>query len=208
MNAGPKGFRRKSGHPPQGNQPENWWAERRSFVSGNPVVFFNTAGALGQVTQERYTVSACLVLPHFDCAVSEVVTAIALFFLLPLLFFSPRFAFLCSLNAAPRFGRIFHFGIFRPIIRGRLDVDYPDHGPLRGRAAALSWIANSTCLTSSLSSSLVAQSTTGPVTHVSRDVHHCGRVWSVCSVMKPWSSCRQQCPAVGVCLPGCRETLS
>ena len=25
--------------PPQGNQPENWWAERRSFVSGNPVVF-------------------------------------------------------------------------------------------------------------------------------------------------------------------------
>ena len=57
--------------------------------------------------------------------------------------FSRRFSFLCSLTAAHRFGRIFHFGIFGPIIRGRqdgpgFDVDYLDHGPPRGRAAALS----------------------------------------------------------------------
>ena len=51
--------------------------------------------------------------------------------------------FLCSLTAAHRFGRIFHFGIFGPIIRGHLhgpvfDVDYVDHGPPCGRTAALS----------------------------------------------------------------------
>ena len=57
-----QGVRRKSGHPPQGNQPENWWAERRSFVSGNPAVFFNTAGTPEQVSKELYVVSAWLVL--------------------------------------------------------------------------------------------------------------------------------------------------
>ena len=61
VNAGPKGSTQERA-PPLGNQPENWWAERRSFVSGNPVVFFNAAGALEQVTQELYMVSACLVL--------------------------------------------------------------------------------------------------------------------------------------------------
>ena len=59
--------------------------------SGNPAVFFNMAGALEQTTQELYTVSVRLELR------------------------------LCSLNAAHRFGRIFHFGIFGPIIRGRQD---------------------------------------------------------------------------------------
>ena len=108
------------------------------FVSGNPAVFFNTAGTPEQVSQELCMVSACMAWLDFDCAVSEVVASIALLFLLPLLFFSPRLSFLCSLYAAPRFGRIFHFGIFGPIIRGRLDVDYLDHGPLRGSAAALS----------------------------------------------------------------------
>ena len=58
-------------------------------------------------------------------------------------FFSRRFSFLCSLTAAHRFRRSSHFGIFGPIIRGRhdgpgLDVDYLEHGPPRGRAAALS----------------------------------------------------------------------
>ena len=57
--------------------------ERRSFVSGIPVVFFNAAGALEQVTQELYTVSACLVSttawPDLDCTVPVVVAAIALF---------------------------------------------------------------------------------------------------------------------------------
>ena len=72
----------------------------------------------------------------FDCAVSEVVSAFALFFLLPLLFFSRRFSFLCSLTAAHRFRRIFHFGKFGPIIRGRqdwpgFDVDYLDHDMAR-----------------------------------------------------------------------------
>ena len=73
--------------PPLGNQPENWWAEWRSFVSGIPVVFFNAAGALEQVSQELYTVSAWLVLRlawlDFVLAVSEVVSTIALFFFLP-----------------------------------------------------------------------------------------------------------------------------
>ena len=40
-------------------------------------------------------------------------------FLLPLLFFSRRFSFLCSLTAALRFRRIFHFGIFGPIFRAQ-----------------------------------------------------------------------------------------
>ena len=146
MNAGPKGSTQERA-PPLGNQPENWWAERRSFVSGIPVVFFNAAGALEQVSQELYTVSACLVpttaWPDFDYAVPVVVAAIALFCLLPLLFLSRRFSFLCSLTAAHRFWRFSHFGKFGPIIRGRqdgpsLDVDYLEHGPPPGRAAALS----------------------------------------------------------------------
>ena len=41
-----------------------------------------------------------------------------------------------------------------------------------------------------------------------RDVHRSGRVWTVCTVVEPWSSCCQRCPAVGVCLPGCRVALS
>ena len=55
-------------------------------VTGNPVVFFfNAAGAPKQVSQELYMVSACLgVLLQawldFDCAVSEVVAAVALSF--------------------------------------------------------------------------------------------------------------------------------
>ena len=50
VNAGPKGSTQERA-PPLGNQPENW-AERRSFVSGIPVVFFNAAGASKQVSQE------------------------------------------------------------------------------------------------------------------------------------------------------------
>ena len=60
VNTGPKGSTQERA-PPLGNQPENWWAERRSFVSGIPVVFFNAAGALEQVSQELCTMSACLV---------------------------------------------------------------------------------------------------------------------------------------------------
>ena len=51
------------------------------------MVFFNAAGALEQVSQEPYMVSACLVLtpvwPDFDCAVPEVVAAIAQLFSTP-----------------------------------------------------------------------------------------------------------------------------
>ena len=51
-------------------------------VSGNPVVFFNAAGAPEQVSQELDMVSACLVLSpawlDFDCTVSEVVATFAI----------------------------------------------------------------------------------------------------------------------------------
>ena len=87
-----QGVRRKSGHRPQGNQPENWWAERRSFVSGNPVVFFNAAGALEQVTQERYMVSACLVFPQ--ACLTSTVPCPRSFLLSP--YFSPPSPFLLS----------------------------------------------------------------------------------------------------------------
>ena len=65
-----------------------------------------------------------------------------LFSFTPSPFLPSSILFLCSLTAAHRFGRIFHFGIFGPIIRGRqdgpvFDVDYLAHGPPRGRAAAL-----------------------------------------------------------------------
>ena len=74
-------------------------------------------------------VSACLVLPpawlDFDYAVPVVVTAIALFSFTPSPFLPSSPLFLCSLTAAHRFGRIFHFGIFGPIIRGRRDGPRP-----------------------------------------------------------------------------------
>ena len=57
VNAGPKGSTEERA-PPLGNQPENWWAERPSFVSGKPVVCFNAAGPPVQVSQEFYMVSA------------------------------------------------------------------------------------------------------------------------------------------------------
>ena len=84
-----------------------------------------------------------------------------------------------------------------PIIHGRLDVDYLDHGPPRGRAAALSRIANSTCPTASLLLSLATWSTTGRLPTCQKDVQQCGGVWSVCTVMKTWSSCCQRCPRCG-----------
>ena len=88
VNAGLRGSTQERA-PPLGNQPENWWAERRSFVSGNPMVFFfNAAGAPEQVSKELYMVSGSLVFSpawlDFDCAVSEVVTTIALLFFLAL----------------------------------------------------------------------------------------------------------------------------
>ena len=66
--------------------------------------------------------SACLVLPQawldFDCAVSEVVTAIALFFLLPLL--SSRLAFRSSARSMPPLAS----GVsFTSAYLGRLFVD-------------------------------------------------------------------------------------
>ena len=85
----------------------------------------------------------------------------ALFSFTPSPFLPSSLLFLCSLAAAHRVGRIFQFGIFGPIIRGHLhgpvfDVDYVDHGPPRGRAAASGCVANSSCPKSSLSSGLVA----------------------------------------------------
>ena len=148
---------------PLGNQPENWWAERRSFASGNRVVFFLRGWyARAGLTGALHGVGVFGTTPawlDFDCAVSEVVATFAYYFLLPLLFFSPRFSFLCSLNAALCFGRIFHFGIFGPIIRGHLhgpvfDVDFLDHGPPRGRAAALRIRPRSTLRTRAFSLSL------------------------------------------------------
>ena len=99
-----------------------------------------------QVSLELYMVSACLVLRpawlDFDFAVSEVVATIALFSFTPSPFLPSSLLFLCSLTAAHRFGRIFHFGIFGSINRGRqhgpvFDVDYLDHDPPRKRATAL-----------------------------------------------------------------------
>ena len=57
------GDRLKSGHPPQGDQPEDWRAPSRGTVltSGNPQIFFNTAGALKHVSLELYVVSAHVV---------------------------------------------------------------------------------------------------------------------------------------------------
>ena len=56
-------------------------------MSGNPVVFFDAAGAPEQVSQELYMMSAWLVLRpawlDFDCAVPEVVATIALLFFTP-----------------------------------------------------------------------------------------------------------------------------
>ena len=110
VNAEPKGSTQERA-PPLGNQPENWWAERRSFVSGIPVVFFNAASAPEQVSQVLYMVSAYLVR-HRRGLTSTVQCPRSLllslyYFLLLLLFFSPRFSFLCSLTAALRFGRFF-----------------------------------------------------------------------------------------------------
>ena len=131
VNAGPKGFDARAGT--SAGQPTRELVGRVTvFVSGNPAVFFNTAGTPEQVSKEFYMVSAWLVLRpvwlDFD---------FDLFSFTPSPFLPSSFLFLCSLTAAHRFGRIFHFGIFGPTIRGRLDVDYLDHGPPRGRAAAL-----------------------------------------------------------------------
>ena len=103
-------------------------------MSGNPAVFFNTAGTSVQVSKELYMVSAWLVLRP---AWLDFVFALFSFTPSPLLPSSLLF-----LTAAHRFGRIFHFGIFGPTLRGCqhgpvFDVDYLDHGPPRGRAAAL-----------------------------------------------------------------------
>ena len=146
VNAGPKGFDARAGTSV--GQPTRELVNRVTvFVSGNPAVFFNTAGTPEQVSKEFYMVSAWLVLRpvwlDFDCAVSEVVATFALFSFTPPPFLPSSSLFLCSLTAAHRFGRIFHFDIFGPIIRGRkdgpgFDVDCRDHGPLRGRAVALS----------------------------------------------------------------------
>ena len=85
----------------------------------------------------------------------------ALFSFTPSPFLPSSFLFLCSLTAAHRFWRIFHFGIFGPIVCGRqgvlllpFDVDYLAHGPPRGRAAALRIWPRSTLRTRSFSLSL------------------------------------------------------
>ena len=83
-----QGVRHKERAPPLGNQPENWWAERRSLCQVTPRYFFNTAGTPEQVSKELYLVSAWLVLRP---AWLDFVFALSP--LLPLLFFPRR---LCS----------------------------------------------------------------------------------------------------------------
>ena len=123
MNAGPKGSTQERASP-LGNQHENWWAERRSFVSGNPVVFFNAAGALEWL--------------DFDCAVSEVVTAIALFFYS--LSFSSLVAFRSSARSLPPIAsgvsltstylsRLFVVVKMGRVLHLPFDVDHLGHGP-------------------------------------------------------------------------------
>ena len=65
------------------------------------MVFFNASGALEQITQELYTVSAS----DWNFEHRGLTLASSYFLLLPLLFFSRRFSFLCSLSAAARFRR-------------------------------------------------------------------------------------------------------
>ena len=82
------------------------------------------------------------------------------------------------------------------------DVDYLGHGPPRGRGGVeLDCELNVSC--AFVESGYIVND--GPSYPCQRDVQHCGRVWSVCTVVKPWSSCCQLCPAVRVCLPGWRR---
>ena len=74
-------------------------------------------------------------------------------------------AYLGRLSVVVKMGRVLHLPF---------DVDYLGHGPPRGRTAALSSIASSTCPTASLSLRLATLSTTGPVTHVSKG---CATLW-------------------------------
>ena len=61
VNAGPKGFDARAGT--SAGQPTRELVDRVTvFVSGNPAVFFNTAGTSEQVLKEFYMVLAWLVL--------------------------------------------------------------------------------------------------------------------------------------------------
>ena len=145
VNAGPEG-RQKSGHFRWATNPRTGGPRDGRLCQVSPWYFLTRLVPPNRSHRSsawcrriwHYPGVACLQL----CSVLGRCYFRLLFFLLPLLFFSPRFSFLCSLNVAPRSGRIFHFGILGPIIRGHLhgpvfDVDYLDHGPPRGRAAAL-----------------------------------------------------------------------
>ena len=182
MNAGPKGFDARAGTPPQGNQPENWWAERRSFVSGIPVVFFNAAGALEQVTQELYTVSARLVLRP-----AWLDFGFALFSFTPSPFllsslFVPLLA-LCR-HSVPAFLSLRHiWADYSWTPRRRLPGPWPAAWTRGG--VELDCELNVSYGFSFVESGCVDD--------------RCGRVWTVCAVVEPWSSCCQRCPAVGVC---------
>ena len=82
------------------------------FVSGNPVVFFNAAGALEQFTQELYTVSA-----RMGIRPSWFALGFVLFSFTPSPFlFSSLFVPLLALcrRSVPAISS--HFGIFGPII--------------------------------------------------------------------------------------------
>ena len=124
VNAGPKGSTQEWAAPAGRPTRRLAGAVRRTVLtSGNPAVIFLTRQVPSSTSRwSLYTVSAHVARRpawfDFDCAVSEVVATIALLFLPPLLVFSRRFSFLCSLTAAHRFRRIFHFGIF-----GRQNMD-------------------------------------------------------------------------------------
>ena len=175
VNAEPKGFDKRAGTP--AGQPTRELVGRVTvFVSGNPAVFFNKAGTSEQVSKEFYMVSARLVLQPV-----WLDFVFALFSFTPTPFLPSSLLFLCSLTAAHRFGRFFHFGMFGPIACGRqgvlllpFNVDYLVHGPPRGRAAALRIWPRSTLRTRAFSLSLATQSTTGPSTHVSGKVERLG----------------------------------
>ena len=131
--------RHKSGHPPLGNQPENWWAERRSVCQVTPWYFLTRL-----VPPSRSQRSSTWCRRGWDFDHRGLALASSYFLLLPLLFFSRRFSFLCLLSAAARFRRFLSLRHIWPdfccrqgVLLLHFDLDYLGHGPHGGRTAAL-----------------------------------------------------------------------
>ena len=108
--------------PPAGQPTRELVGRVTVFVSGNPVVFFNAAAALEQVTQELYLVSAFLVLPQ-ACLTSTVPCSRS-FLLSPYFFYSLSFSSLVAFRSSARSLPPIASGVsFTSAYLGRLFVD-------------------------------------------------------------------------------------